>query len=64
MAKMHDSASKRILSIIVAGLSVAAITAAAKSYVDVQILKTKHENIREIVTEIRSDVKSLLKNRR
>lgn len=43
----------------IAGLLLMAIGASAKSVIDVQVLKAKNESLKEIVIEIRNDVKDL-----
>lgn len=50
---------KRIITGVVIGLSVATISAAAKSYIDVERLKIKVINIIDLVKETRQDVKEI-----
>lgn len=44
------------------GLCVTAIAASAKAIVDVAILKSENITIKELLTEVRSDVKAIYKS--
>ena len=50
---------KSIIIAVVTGLCIATISAAAKSYVDVEKLKTKMEFFVDTVQEIKQDVKEI-----
>jgi hypothetical protein len=56
--RRHMQARKIIVAVITS-LSVATISAAFKSYVDVERLKTKQEMLFDIVKETRDDVKDI-----
>jgi len=51
--------NKRLIEAVIAGLTIAAITASAKSIIDVEVLKTENRNVKEIVIEIKEDVKMI-----
>ena len=50
---------KKYLIALFVGLSIGTLSAAAKSYIDVEKLKVEYKNIKEIVIEIRDDVKEI-----
>ena len=50
---------KSIIIAVVTGLCIATISAAAKSYIDVERLKTKMEFFVDTVQEIKQDVKEI-----
>lgn len=50
---------KSIIIAVVTGISLATISAAAKSYIDVERLKTKMELFIDTVQEIKEDVKDI-----
>lgn len=54
--------TRKILGSVIAGLTLATITAAAKSYIDVERLKTKVEALSENIVEIKEDVKWIRRN--
>jgi hypothetical protein len=53
---------RTIINGIIIGLSVATISAAAKSYIDVERLKVRVINIIDLVRETRQDVKDIKKH--
>ena len=52
----------KFYQIVVSSLLVAAVVAAAKSIVDVEVLKVKSTTNKELIIEIRKDVKWLRDN--
>lgn len=45
---------------ILVGLCIAAITGSAKSIIDVEVLKSENKNQKELLLEVRNDVKQIL----
>ena len=58
-ASVGTRMNKRLIEAVIAGLTIAAITASAKSIIDVEVLKTENRNVKEIVIEIKEDVKMI-----
>lgn len=54
--------TRRIIASVIAGIALAALSAAAKSYVDVERLKTRVESLSDNVIEIKEDVKWIRRN--
>lgn len=51
--------TKKILAAIFVGLTIGTISAAAKSYVDVERLKVHVDNMVDLIRETRDDVKEI-----
>ena len=50
---------RNILEAVIAAISISAIIASAKSYNDVEVLKSENENTKVILIDIKTDVREI-----